>query len=583
LEHLQRATQTKSFKVSNSLKYIAKYAVRKADGGSCKPGERADLTGCTPINGSGGKPSLAAGKGLQKLPKVGSSVTVNGGKYEVEPVDSDYSFPPAVQSYQLIDGYMFYTGRDGSEGVVSGTKDDIAKWVQDVDKNILENPPEDSKISAWVPKDGGEELVASAKKSAEKTAETFGISMPKLKFGSRKSSFGIGGDASHDGVFVVNAHKDSPAAFLFKSPNVTQGMHFAAHEVAHHAYSSDPDLAKSYAEKLSGLKKSVSVYGGIAGKLENLMEAAAAYVTAPDELKSYSPEIFNVIEDWSNKLRERNNVGKSNRSGNAKRKGIPSNTLSSGSGGTRTVDGRLQHMGLPEVRESSQGGKGVGILREPSVSSQKTKAEGSCKPGERADLTGCTPISGEGGAKTTETTSSAGNSKVKTAIVDNFKAAAEKFSDVKETMLTIGEIGGSVLPESVQTALVKTYGAVRYVEHKLMTGYNKSREMAETVAIERGLGEEHAKMVGKAVGIADLAVGWTIQAPAILLATGGNVAAAKVGTWIPACSLGYIVYSTARNPMATIRAAKKMLSGKKEEPKKSRKTTRKPAKKKVNK
>lgn len=209
---------------------------------------------------------------------------------------------------------------------------------------------------------------------------------------------------------------------------------------------------------------------------------------------------------------------------------------------------------------------------------------GSCKPGERADLTGCTPLSGEGGAKTTETPSSAGNSsKVKTAIVDNFKAAAEKFSDVKETMLTIGEIGGSVLPESVQTVLVKTYGAVRFVEHKLMTGYNKSREMAETVAIERGLGEEHAKMVGKAVGFADLAVGWTIQAPAILLATGGNVAAAKVGTWIPACSLGYIVYSTARNPMATIRAAKKMLSGKKEEPKKSRKTARKPAKKKVKK
>lgn len=208
------------------------------------------------------------------------------------------------------------------------------------------------------------------------------------------------------------------------------------------------------------------------------------------------------------------------------------------------------------------------------------KTDGSCKPGERADLTGCIPLSGEGGTKTeAKPEAKPDASKAKTAIVNSFKTAAEKFTDVKETMLALGEIGGSALPESAQTALVKTYGAVRYIEHKLMTGYNKSREMAENVALERGLGEEYAAKVGKVVGVADLVVGWTMQAPAILALTGGNVAAAKVGTWIPACSLAYVAYSAVRNPLAVLRAAKKTLAGKKEEPKKRMKRKAKVVKK----
>jgi hypothetical protein len=59
--------------------------------------------------------------------KAGQQVTIDGAKYVAEPTDGDDSFPPAIAAYELKDGYVLYTGRNGSEGVVAGTKAELAK------------------------------------------------------------------------------------------------------------------------------------------------------------------------------------------------------------------------------------------------------------------------------------------------------------------------------------------------------------------------------------------------------------------------------------------------------------------------
>lgn len=50
-----------------------------------------------------------------------------------EPSDSDDAFPPAVKSYEVVDGWVYYQGRNGSEGIVVGSKDELFAWAKSVD------------------------------------------------------------------------------------------------------------------------------------------------------------------------------------------------------------------------------------------------------------------------------------------------------------------------------------------------------------------------------------------------------------------------------------------------------------------
>jgi hypothetical protein len=48
--------------------------------------------------------------------------------------------------------------------------------------------------------------------------------------------------------------------------------------------------------------------------------------------------------------------------------------------------------------------------------------------------------------------------------------------------------------------------------------------------------------------------------PATFALTGSPVAA-KVSSWLPLASMAYVAYSTARNPLATVRAARAVIRG----------------------
>jgi hypothetical protein len=98
-------------------------------------------------------------------------------------------------------------------------------------------------------------------------------------------------------------------------------------------------------------------------------------------------------------------------------------------------------------------------------------------------------------------------------------------------------------------------------EHRLMIGFRKSREMVREAAKERGMSPQQADRVAKVVGTADAIAAWTVNMPATLAVT-GSVTAAKISSWVPVGALAYLAYSTARNPAATYRAAKKVLAGK---------------------
>jgi hypothetical protein len=200
-----------------------------------------------------------------------------------------------------------------------------------------------------------------------------------------------------------------------------------------------------------------------------------------------------------------------------------------------------------------------GTVEESGAGQPLEKAEGQpCVQGETAASSGCIPAAGDVSPEPSHDSDSARKSK----LVKAFRAAASKYADTKTTAGRFGKAGFDKLPESAQSALANTYGGVRYVEHKLMSGYAGSKKLAEKVAAERGWKGRKAELLVKGLGIADLVMGWTVQAPLIYAAT-GSVTAAKVGTWIPVASLGFVGYSFLRNPFKTVRAAKALITGSK--------------------
>lgn len=121
----------------------------------------------------------------------------------------------------------------------------------------------------------------------------------------------------------------------------------------------------------------------------------------------------------------------------------------------------------------------------------------------------------------------------------------------------LGEHGDSI-PESKWPKLKKTWKVVKAVEHKLMIGFHKAKEMAVEVAKERGLSQEQADRAGKIVGVVDQILTWTTTFPVVSAVT-GNLALGKVASFIPIASLAYIAGSAVRNPFAAIRAARNVI------------------------
>lgn len=140
------------------------------------------------------------------------------------------------------------------------------------------------------------------------------------------------------------------------------------------------------------------------------------------------------------------------------------------------------------------------------------------------------------------------------------KAAATGGAAVKAAAGRLAKAGFARLPEGMQHKLARTYAVAKAIEHKVMLGFTKGKELAQQVARERGLPESHVERVGKVLATADLVSAWTVNFPAVTAITGSAVAG-KAASWVPVASLAYLGYSTARNPLATIRAARKLIAG----------------------
>lgn len=130
-------------------------------------------------------------------------------------------------------------------------------------------------------------------------------------------------------------------------------------------------------------------------------------------------------------------------------------------------------------------------------------------------------------------------------------------------------------------ALKKAAGAVgkgffkfgAAVHHALEIPHHAAHAMVKKVAEERGFSPEHVKEVAQTIATHDLILGWTIKIPiahgmidaAEIMPEGDHysgLALAKVGYYFPVAALGYLAYSAARNPLAMVRAAKRMLTEK---------------------
>jgi len=247
-----------------------------------------------PKGESTGGQFAASGSGKASNSVIGNKVKHNGATYFAESVDGDDSFPPAVATYTPGDGYVFYRGRNGSEGVVVGSETEIAKWMSDVNDEVAARPL--SNYAKWTEQDGGGQYVARAKTAASKAAKAFGLKEPDIEFGVMGSSSAGGEHGSR--LVIFNAHKNDPSEFNFKT-SATKGEHVAAHEVMHQVYSQNPELGKQLMQRLAKSDKSISLYQHVGSNFEGLMDLGAAYVVSPNELKAYSSELHSIAHDWN--------------------------------------------------------------------------------------------------------------------------------------------------------------------------------------------------------------------------------------------------------------------------------------------
>ncbi|MDE2095610.1 MAG: hypothetical protein KGL39_00005, partial [Patescibacteria group bacterium] len=174
----------------------------------------------------------------------------------------------------------------------------------------------------------------------------------------------------------------------------------------------------------------------------------------------------------------------------------------------------------------------------------KTLYSGTCEPGQRADLTGCTPAIRRS-VPTVNPSPFKQALRVKDAINSIRDAATQKLWD-------------KLTPAQQQIA-TKVRNWIRQAEKVAMYGFRKTNVLAQRLAEERGLSPEKAKALAKGLAIVDMASSWTVNMP-VTLAFTGSLEAAKVASWIPTASLAYIGYSTARNPFVLYRLAKTIVS-----------------------
>ena len=98
--------------------------------------------------------------------------------------------------------------------------------------------------------------------------------------------------------------------------------------------------------------------------------------------------------------------------------------------------------------------------------------------------------------------------------------------------------------------------AAALVEHVAMAGFHAGKKFTEQIAREKGHGPAAAERAARIVAVADQVVAWTTTFPLVSALT-GNPALGKAASFAPLGSLAYLAYSTADDPLAVWRAARK--------------------------
>lgn len=129
----------------------------------------------------------------------------------------------------------------------------------------------------------------------------------------------------------------------------------------------------------------------------------------------------------------------------------------------------------------------------------------------------------------------------------------------KDAVARLGADAWKALAPAAQQSAATAWAAGKAIHDKAMIGFHAGKAMVEETAKQRGLPVEHAERVAKIIGIADQVLAWTTTFPAVTALTGSPVAG-KAAAFLPMASLGYLAYSTARNPLATVKAARAVMA-----------------------
>ena len=220
--------------------------------------------------------------------------------------EGDDSFPPAIASYAPKDGWLFYKGRNGSEGVIVGSPEDVQKWMLSVDDFLARYPL--ATEEPWSEaKHGGAEYVAAATEAARAVFAKFGQSLRRVKVTVSTDHMAPSHPMGVDGISLTNVHRPVKAHFLAdrkgtREVEVLFPVKVGAHEASHVGFGLRNDRAHYVIEVLKARqaegKPYLSDYHALMGHAEGAAEAGAFYTLLPDLLHEVAPEVHDAVAWW---------------------------------------------------------------------------------------------------------------------------------------------------------------------------------------------------------------------------------------------------------------------------------------------
>lgn len=142
------------------------------------------------------------------------------------------------------------------------------------------------------------------------------------------------------------------------------------------------------------------------------------------------------------------------------------------------------------------------------------------------------------------------------SVIDRLKSVGAKVAHIEHAAKAYAtdKIGATVakLPGPAQRVVETAFYAGKVSGKAAFATWTLGQSLAERVARERGATEEQARRLRGVLSSVDIAAMKPIQ---LGLGASGLGALALPASFIPPATTGYLAYSTARNPMATARAA----------------------------